>query len=439
MKKIILEEVNRNRQIMGLNPIMEQWEDNLLKILGLDAEKILAKTEAELLPVEKNLLSSIEKYAGSDADKVLRSMEKGTFKKEFPEFFTKLENDLFVSGDKQIKTAFKDSFMRAYPDLEKLESNLISDEMKSLVKSYETAGQPQKIKNYEKQFRDEIKMLPDGEIKNYFTKLIDDAFKGAEKSADLSAKDFISNYKQVANKFKTYADNLEKELGGGGIKIVKHGKSITENEAVAAWDDMKKSIKKAAEDFEKLNYNDPATQKLLNEAITKMKGMDPNYVSRYLYGYLGKAYGSFVAWIKDFAGLKAPLWTALIHFVLMGSLCYGVSKAIQYFKKTDNNVGCVAYAKAIGSRAWEGLFGSDNSEKPADTDKAAEIPSMSDQEISNEFRAWLISKDEKYSNKIQNISIDSKDKTKVTLEFKKGDGTIIKVPFKRNGVNDYSK
>jgi hypothetical protein len=427
MKKIVLEEVNRNREIMGLNPIMEQWEDNMLRTLGLDAEKILAKSEPELLPAEKNILKSIEKHAGMDVPSVLKSMEKNTLKKDFPEIFNKLEDEFFANADKDIQNAFKTSFFKQYPDLANLEKSLSEDNLKNLVAKYESSGNVASIEKYEKQFRDEIKNLPDGAIKSHFEGLIDNVFKGSSSKANLTAKEFASGYKKIANDFIRYAN----DLGEGGIEIVK--KNLTKD-----WDTKKGELKDVIEQFAKLNYADESVKNALLDASSKMEQLDPNFVSRYLYGYLGKPYLTFVNSIKKAFGVKAPIWSGVIHFVIFGAVCKLINSKLKI-----NDKGCYDYAKAGVMYAWEGIFGDGSEDKkeeskdnPAETGTGTQPTNSAKQpstpaEFESEFKSWIIGKNKNYESGIKSIKFNN---NLIELNYK---DNIIK--FSRNSDGTYTK
>lgn len=83
MKKEILSEVNRYREIMGLSLISEQWERKFLDLLGIDLKTMLGKLPGDYTSLEKSLFDDIESVAskrGLNAGEVFQKLESGELK-----------------------------------------------------------------------------------------------------------------------------------------------------------------------------------------------------------------------------------------------------------------------------------------------------------------------------------------------------------------------
>ena len=280
MKKIILEEVNRNRQIMGLRPIMEQWEDNILKNLGLDAEKILAKVDADLIPVEKNLLASIEKYAGSDTDKVLRSLQKNTLKDEFPQIAKKLEQELFTSTDQSIAKATQDAFYSKFPDAGAIKKSLESKELDDLVKQYEAKGKVGEIEYQLKNVKGEIEKLPDGFFKDELLKTFESKFGKSKDTAEINLSQILSEFKSQKMKYQLDFDKLVSSAQDSYMSRYTKGKSDV-------IDKLKTNIKNSLDSLEQVMSNSeikPEFEALLRE----VKKWDTNFFQDAYYKVFDK-------------------------------------------------------------------------------------------------------------------------------------------------------
>jgi len=83
MKKEILSEVNRYREIMGLSLINEQWERKFLDLLGIDIEAMLKKLPGDYGAIEKSLFDDIESVAtkrGLDVADLFKKLESNDLK-----------------------------------------------------------------------------------------------------------------------------------------------------------------------------------------------------------------------------------------------------------------------------------------------------------------------------------------------------------------------
>lgn len=276
MKKIILEEVNRNRQIMGLKPIMEQWEDNILKNLGLDAEKILAKAEADLIPVEKSFITSIEKYAGPDTDKVLRSLEKNTLKDEFPLISKKLEQELFYNADQSIAKATQDAFYSKFPDAGAIKQTLESEELSNLVKQYEAKGKVSEIEYQLNATKKEIESLPDGFFKDELLKSFESKFGKSKSTTEINLRKLLADFKAEKNRYSLEWDKIIEAADDNGYvaRYTKgNGKRINE---------IKSNIKKSLDSLEKL-MSDGTLKGEFDALLKEIKGKDTSILDDMFY------------------------------------------------------------------------------------------------------------------------------------------------------------
>lgn len=307
MKKIILEEINRNREIMGLRPIMEQWEDNILKNLGLDAEKILAKAEADLLPVEKNLIGSIEKVAKMDTDKVLKSIEKGTLKDEFPLIAKKIEQELFNNSDKTIAKAALDSFYSKYPEATRIKSTLDSDALKALIKKYEDSGMVKQAEDELAKIKTKLDSLPDGVFKDDLIKTFDSNYGKTISTSKISQQSILADLENIKSSVKSEIQ----DFGNGGLSKIyreKNGKDFIK---------VKKRINDAIEKLE-LMAADPLLLEDFQALAGKMGDLDASAIEKVYYRMFGK-------WAE-------PLWAksklgklAIITMIMAGGGALGIT------------------------------------------------------------------------------------------------------------------
>jgi hypothetical protein len=277
MKKIILEEINRNREIMGLRPIMEQWEDNILKNLGLDAEKILAKAEADLLPVEKNLIGSIEKVAKMDTDKVLKSIEKGTLKDEFPLIAKKIEQELFNNSDKTIAKAALDSFYSKYPEATRIKSALDSDALKALIKKYEDSGMVKQAEDELAKIKTKLDSLPDGVFKDDLIKTFDSNYGRTISNSKISQQRILGEIENVKPEVNIELD----KFGSGGLSKIYREKNASN------FNLQKKRIKEAISKLESMAA-DPKLLEDFQALAQKVKDLDASAIEKAYYKVFGQ-------------------------------------------------------------------------------------------------------------------------------------------------------
>jgi len=307
MKKIILEEINRNREIMGLRPIMEQWEDNVLKNLGLDVEAILAKSEPDLLPVEKNIINSIEKHAGTNTPDVLRSMERNTLKTDFPAIAKKIEQELFANTDKDISKASLKAFYTKYPEATRIKSTLDSDALKALLKKYEESGMVKQAEDELAKIRTKLDSLPDGAFKDDLIKTFNSNYGNTISSSKISQQNILADLEKIKASVQSEIQNF----GNGGLSKIYREKN--------------------AKDFNKV-------KKRINDSIEKLESMaaDPLLLEDFqaLAGKMGDLDAAAIekAYFKLFGKWAEPLWAksklgklAIITMIMAGGGALGIT------------------------------------------------------------------------------------------------------------------
>jgi hypothetical protein len=424
MKKIILEEINRNREIMGLRPIMEQWEDNILKNLGLDAEKILAKAEADLLPVEKNLIGSIEKVAKMDTDKVLKSIEKGTLKDEFPLIAKKIEQELFNNSDKTIAKAALDSFYSKYPEATRIKSTLDSDALKALIKKYEDSGMVKQAEDELAKIKTKLDSLPDGVFKDDLIKTFDSNYGKTISTSKISQQSILADLENIKSSVKSEIQ----DFGNGGLSKIyreKNGKDFIK---------VKKRINDAIEKLE-LMAADPLLLEDFQALAGKMGDLDASAIEKVYYRMFGK-------WAE-------PLWAksklgklAIITMIMAGSgalgitigglidLCLPVVKQVATFLTFDTS-SCST--KKDGEGSGGAASGGDEQSNDENVDTVANV---------EEFVTWFnkaydgtkikLTKDNNVITTEPNVTSD-KDQISINVSKDK----VIK--FKKIGKNSYAQ
>jgi hypothetical protein len=424
MKKIILEEINRNREIMGLRPIMEQWEDNILKNLGLDAEKILAKAEADLLPVEKNLIGSIEKVAKMDTDKVLKSIEKGTLKDEFPLIAKKIEQELFNNSDKTIAKAALDSFYSKYPEATRIKSTLDSDALKALIKKYEDSGMVKQAEDELAKIKTKLDSLPDGVFKDDLIKTFDSNYGKTISTSKISQQSILADLENIKSSVKSEIQ----DFGNGGLSKIyreKNGKDFIK---------VKKRINDAIEKLE-LMAADPLLLEDFQALAGKMGDLDASAIEKVYYRMFGK-------WAE-------PLWAksklgklAIITMIMAGSgalgitigglidLCLPVVKQVATFLTFDTS-SCST--KKDGEGSGGAASGGDEQSNDENDDTVANV---------EEFVTWFnkaydgtkikLTKDNNVITTEPNVTSD-KDQISINVSKDK----VIK--FKKIGKNSYAQ
>jgi hypothetical protein len=331
MKKIILEEINRNREIMGLTPIMEQWEDNLLKNLGLDAEKILAKAETDLLPVEKNLLSSLEKHAGMDTPTVLKSIESNTLKKDFPLIAKKIEQELFNNTDKDIAKATLDAFYVKYPEASRIKTTLDSTQLKSLIKSYEESGMVGRASTELDKVKSRLETLPDGAFKDDLLKTFDSNYGQTIGKTKVSQSTILGEIESVKSDVTRELD----KFGTGGLSKIYREKNNP------GFNLQKKRIKEAISKLESM----AADPKLLEEfqaLAQKVKDLDASAIEKAYYNVFG--FWAEKLWAKSWWGkvsIVAILMSVAgglgIKIASLINVCLPVIKGIASFLGYDTS------------------------------------------------------------------------------------------------------
>lgn len=397
MKKIILEEVNRNRQIMGLKPIMEQWEDNLLKSLGLDVEKILAKTEADLIPVEKNLITSIEKHAGPDTDKVLRSFGKGSLKNDFPAIFKKIEQEMLSNADKDISKAFLDSFYITYPEASRIKGAIDNEALGNLIKKYEDAGMVKQAESELEKIRKSLDTLPDGAFKDDLLKTFESKYGQSSAKAKVSQQNILSDLDTIKSEVKSEI----KEFGTGGLSKIYREKNSK---------DFVRVKKRIADSIQRLEEmaSDPALLDDFTALKGKMDELDASVIEKAYFKVFGK--WAEPLWAKSYLGKAAVVAILMsiastfgITITTLVDRCLPVIQGIAKFLTIDTSM-CSTKKEGEGNA-------SAGSKEETPKEETKKLTPDEEKAVKEDFN-------KKYGNsepKIKNITVISKDKVKVSF------------------------
>lgn len=118
MKKEILSEVNRYREIMGLSLISEQWEKKFLELLGIDIDKMLSKIPSDYTSLEKSLADDIETVAaknGLDVGDLFQKLESNDLKSLGKATIDDIQNVLLQNPDFREKAL--EAFIENSPSL----------------------------------------------------------------------------------------------------------------------------------------------------------------------------------------------------------------------------------------------------------------------------------------------------------------------------------
>jgi hypothetical protein len=223
MKREILSEVNRFREIMGLDllsegPIPKALIDDLAKAFGRTEDQLFSSLEKKEVSALNRVFDDVADATGKSADDLIQSFKAGTLDDVAEDMFVA---KLIQSGTDSLKQAAIKTYAKTKPELVSFVDQVIGD----------MAG---KIKNLnDTQYADNIAEV---------SKFIDDANMTQEM------KDFLKNqYKTEANKIRlssriNYADDVASTIAGKtfddlytiySAKITKAGKkSMTKDELI---------------------------------------------------------------------------------------------------------------------------------------------------------------------------------------------------------------
>jgi hypothetical protein len=195
MKREILSEVNRFREIMGLNllsegPIPKALIDDLAKAFGRTEDQLFSSLEKKEVSALNRVFDDVADATGKSADDLIQSFKAGTLDDVAEDMFVA---KLIQSGTDSLKQAAIKTYAKTKPELVSFVDQVIGD----------MAG---KIKNLnDTQYADNIAEV---------SKFIDEANMTQEM------KDFLKNqYKTEANKIRlssriNYADDVASTIAG---------------------------------------------------------------------------------------------------------------------------------------------------------------------------------------------------------------------------------
>jgi len=195
MKREILSEVNRFREIMGLDllsegPIPKALIDDLAKAFGRTEDQLFSSLEKKEVSALNRVFDDVADATGKSADDLIQSFKAGTLDDVAEDMFVA---KLIQSGTDSLKQAAIKTYAKTKPELVSFVDQVIGD----------MAG---KIKNLnDTQYADNIAEV---------SKFIDDANMTQEM------KDYLKNqYKTEANKIRlssriNYADDVASTIAG---------------------------------------------------------------------------------------------------------------------------------------------------------------------------------------------------------------------------------